>query len=31
MDASVIEAKQCCLNKDKNSVSTQVPEAKWNV
>ena len=31
VDASVIEAKQCCPNKDKNSVSTQVPVAKWNV
>jgi hypothetical protein len=31
VDKSVIEAKQCRPNKDKNSVSTQVPEAKWNV
>jgi IS5 family transposase len=31
VDASVIDAKQCCPNKDKTSVSTQVPEAKWNV
>ena len=31
VDASVIEAKQWRPNKDKNGVSTQVPEAKWNV
>ena len=31
VDASVIEAKQCRPNKDKNGDSTQDPEAQWNV
>jgi len=31
VDASVIEAKQCRPNKDKNGESTQDPEAQWNV
>lgn len=31
VDASVIEAKQCRPNKDKDGNSTQDPEADWNV
>lgn len=31
IDASVIEAKQCRPNRDKNGESTQDPEADWNV
>lgn len=31
VDASVIEAKQCRPNKDKEGSSTQDPEAQWNV
>jgi IS5 family transposase len=31
VDASVIEAKQCRPNKDKDKHSTQDPDAKWNV
>jgi IS5 family transposase len=31
VDASVIEAKQCRLNKTKNGGSTQDPDADWNV
>ncbi|MDP0588080.1 MAG: IS5 family transposase [Candidatus Endonucleobacter bathymodioli] len=31
VDASVIEAKQCRTNKDKDKHSTQDPDAKWNV
>ena len=31
VDASVIEAKQCRPNKDKQGNSTQYPEAAWNV
>ena len=31
VDASVIEAKQCRPNKDKEGNSTQDPEAAWNV
>jgi len=31
VDASVIEAKQCRPNKDKDGQSTQDPEANWNV
>ena len=31
IDASVIEAKQCRPNKNKNGESTQDPEADWNV
>ena len=31
VDASVIEAKQCRPNKDKDGHSTQDPEADWNV
>ena len=31
IDASVIEAKQCRPNKDKQGSSTQDPEAGWNV
>ena len=31
VDASVIEAKQCRPNKDKDGESTQDPEANWNV
>lgn len=31
VDASVIEAKQCRPNKDKEGNSTQDPEAGWNV
>ena len=31
IDAFVIEANQCCLNKDNDEESTQDPEEKWNV
>jgi IS5 family transposase len=31
VDASVIQAKPCRPNKDKNGESAQAPEVKWNV
>ena len=31
IDATVIEAKQCCSKKNKQGNNTQDPEATWNV